>query len=188
LGANDGVDQSNTLHFELFKNWRGVLIEPTPHNFFNCLKNRAAENSFFCNACVSFDFKEKFVEIAFSNLMSTPIGLESDISNPLEHAQAGKKYLNPTDEIFIFGALAKSLNEILTKSSAPNNIDLLSLDVEGAELEVLKGIDHNMYRFKYMCVESHFNPEKIRDYLQDKNYSFVEKLSSFDYLFVDNSN
>ena len=29
-GANDGVDQSNTWHFEKFKNWHGILIEAHP--------------------------------------------------------------------------------------------------------------------------------------------------------------
>jgi len=33
LGANDGVNQSNTLYFEHFRGWRGVLIEPCPPNF-----------------------------------------------------------------------------------------------------------------------------------------------------------
>ena len=33
LGANDGFSQSNSLYFEIKRNWRGVLIEPTPHNF-----------------------------------------------------------------------------------------------------------------------------------------------------------
>ena len=28
LGANDGVSQSNSLYFEMKRNWQGVLIEP----------------------------------------------------------------------------------------------------------------------------------------------------------------
>jgi len=33
IGANDGNTQSNTKHFELFRNWRGILIEPVPKTF-----------------------------------------------------------------------------------------------------------------------------------------------------------
>jgi hypothetical protein len=33
LGANDGITQSNTLYFERQRQWRGALIEPTPHNY-----------------------------------------------------------------------------------------------------------------------------------------------------------
>ena len=36
LGANDGVSQSNSLYFETKRNWSGILIEPSPHNFLLC--------------------------------------------------------------------------------------------------------------------------------------------------------
>ena len=41
LGANNGVLQSNTLFFEKFKGWTGVLVEPVLHNFFECKKKSA---------------------------------------------------------------------------------------------------------------------------------------------------
>ena len=41
LGANDGVTQSNTLYLEKHRKWKGVLVEPTPHNFLKCLENRS---------------------------------------------------------------------------------------------------------------------------------------------------
>jgi hypothetical protein len=61
-----------------------------------CLANRSKKNQIFCNACVSFEFKDRFVEIAFSNLMSSPIGLESDVLDPVSHAESGKQFLDFT--------------------------------------------------------------------------------------------
>jgi FkbM family methyltransferase len=184
LGANDGVDQSNTLYFERHKNWRGVLIEPTPHNYLKCLANRSKKNQIFCNACVSFEYKDRFVEIAFSNLMSSPIGLESDVLDPISHAESGKQFLEFTDKVFTFGSIAKTLNAILHEAQAPHCIDFMSLDVEGAEMEVLKGIDHATYRFKYMCIECR-DIAKLTDYLEPLGYELKEKLSVHDYLFAD---
>lgn len=183
LGANDGISQSNTLFFERCKNWRGILVEPTPHNYLLCLSNRSTRTSIFCNACTSFDYKKRFVDIAFSNLMSCAIGLESDIDDPIQHANAGKRFLKDSDEVVTFGALATPLNTLLLKASAPQTIDLLSLDVEGAEIEVLKGIDHTQFRFKYICIESR-DIDKVSNYLKSVGYKLKEKLSHHDYLFA----
>ena len=70
IGANNGIDQSNTYLLELKKNWKGILVEPSPNKFIECIKNRSSKNKFYCNACVSFDYKEKYVPITYSNLMT----------------------------------------------------------------------------------------------------------------------
>jgi len=184
LGANDGISQSNTLYFERYKGWTGVLVEPTPHNYLKCLANRSSSNHIFCNACVSFDYSDRFVEIMFANLMSSPVGLESDVHDPVSHAHSGKQFLESTDQIFAFGAMAKTLNVILLESNAPKQIDLLSLDVEGAEQEVLKGIDHNQFRFSYLCIECR-DLNRLSAYLEQFDYQMIEQLSEHDYLFKD---
>jgi FkbM family methyltransferase len=182
LGANDGIAQSNTYFYERKKNWKGILVEPIPHKFLDCIKNRSDKNNIFCNACVGFEFKEKFVEILYSNLMSSAINLKSDIKNPKQHAESGKNFLNSTDNIFKFAALASTLNDLMIKSNAPDKIDLLSLDVEGAEIEVLNGVDFNHYVFKYLLIESR-SFDIINNFLSAKNYKFIEKLGEHDYLF-----
>ena len=176
LGANDGVNQSNTLYFERNKNWKGLLIEPYLPNYLKCIKNRSKKNYFFCNACVSFNYKKAFVKLIYNNLMTIPVGVESDLRNQ-DYVGNGQ---------FIFGAPATTLNKLLKKSNAPKKIDFLSLDVEGGEIEVLKGINHNIFRFKLICVEAR-NINKIKKYLNSFNYELKEKLSSADYLFEDKS-
>lgn len=182
LGANDGVNQSNTLYFEKNRHWKGVLIEPILHNFLACKFNRSKETKIFCNACVSFSYQEKFVEILYSNLMSIPVNLESDIAKPELHALIGKQFLAPHEENVAVGAVAKTLNSLLIEADAPSEIDLLSLDVEGAEIEVLNGVDFSLYSFKYMLIENR-NFKKLCDYLDSRGYVFVEALSEQDYLF-----
>lgn len=183
LGANDGLVQSNTYYYEKQKNWRGVLVEPSPNKFLTCKANRSKSNAFFCAACVSFDFKEEFVKIAYSDYMSAPMNLESDIADPFAHAKAGEQYLAENETVFEFGAKAMPLNSLLIQAFAPKEIDFLSLDVEGAEIEVLKGIDHTTYRFKYLLIECR-DFDKLNDYLSSAGYRFLEKLSHHDYLFT----
>ena len=70
----------------------------------------------------------------------------------------------------------------MIKSKAPNKVNLLSLDVEGAEIEVLNGINFNQYIFEYLLIESR-NFDLINSFLKNKNYKFLKKLSQHDYLF-----
>jgi hypothetical protein len=92
-----------------------------------------------CSAGTSFDYKDKFVEIAYSNLMAAPVGLESDVADPKAHASEGNWFLNRTDDNF-------------------------SLGVEGAEITVLKGIGHQKFRFKFMYIETR-SKDKVEAYL-----------------------
>jgi FkbM family methyltransferase len=183
LGANDGVTQSNSLYFEKYRNWRGLLVEPTPQNFLKCRQNRSTRNSIYCAACVSFDYSQEFVRIAYSNLMSTPVSLESDIQDPRAHAELGDRFLSSGETVFEFGAVARTLNSLLLDANAPKQIDFLSLDVEGAELEVLKGVDHQAFRFKYLLVECR-DFARLSAYLEKHGYRFLENLSEQDYLFA----
>jgi FkbM family methyltransferase len=183
LGANDGVTQSNSLFFEKHRGWRGVLVEPSPHNFLKCRSNRSPRSRIFCAACVSFDYRPEFVRITYSNLMSVPQGLESDIADTMAHASAGRAFLARNEEIFDFGAVARPLNALLLEAEAPKTIDFLSLDVEGAEIEVLKGVAHEQFRFKYILVECRSLPA-MRDYLGARGYRLVKNLSEHDYLFT----
>ncbi len=75
----------------------------------------------------------------------------------------------------------------MIEANAPSLIDLLSLDVEGVELEILKGIDHSKFRFRYICVESR-QFEELKQYLIDKNYLHIGVLSAHDFLFKNYQN
>ena len=184
LGANDGTSQSNTYYFETQRHWRGLLIEPVLHNFLKCKASRSPENAYACAACVSFSYPETHVRLVYSNLMTTALDLETDIANPSVHAELGKAYLGNGETPVEILAPAKTLKALLDEANAPSVIDLLSLDVEGAEIEVLKGIDHQRYRFKYLLIESR-SEEVITSFLAERGYRCIDKLSNHDYLYTD---
>ena len=74
LGANDGLRQSNTAFFEFYRNWNGILIEPSPEAFEKC--KVARPNSICLNlACVSNTYIGEFIEGDFNgNMMSSVNG------------------------------------------------------------------------------------------------------------------
>jgi len=180
LGANDGIRQSNTLHLEKQHGWGGLLIEPEIKNFEKCEKNRKAKvvNA----ACVSFTYDKKTVPLIYSDLMTiASSGLETDILKPAEHAILGISVQKDVST-YEFNAPALTLNSILMQHSTKNRIDFLSLDVEGAEIEVLKGVDHNQYRFDHCLIESR-SEKKLIEYMRTNDYELIKKLSQHDLLF-----
>jgi FkbM family methyltransferase len=181
LGANDGNSQSNTKHFELFKGWKGILIEPTPSKFVELTRNRNKKNSFFNCACVSFDYPNSSIELVYSNLMTITLSGVSDIKDRFAHAVSGKSNLG-REENYRFTVKAQTLQSVLEEAGAPSSIDLLSLDVEGSELEVLGGVDFSRNHFKFILVETR-SIEQMTEFLESHNYAQVAKLSHHDYLF-----
>ena len=161
-GANDGVNQSNTWYFEKVLNWRGILIEPNKISFKNLKNNRSSKNIFRNVALVSEDFKNKneLIYLCENNL-------ESKLTNTV----------NPLSQ----KVATETLNNIL-KALNVNKINFFSLDVEGYEEEVLKGLNLNIFDIDYILIETN-NFDKINFMLKNCNYTLQEKLSFHDYLF-----
>ena len=68
-----------------------------------------------------------------------------------------------------------SLNSLLTPLT--DKVDLLSIDVEGMELDVLRGFDFGRFQPELIILEQHGN-EKDRatsDYLRERGYQAVAK-------------
>ncbi len=181
LGANDGNSQSNTKLLELFRGWSGILIEPSPNKFIELTKNRSKRNVFFNCACVSFEYPNSTIDLLYSNLMTVTLSGWSDIKDRHAHALSGKPLLRREDN-YRFTASARTLQNLLDEAGAPTSIDLLSLDVEGSELEVLKGIDFAKNHFKFLLVETR-SIEEMTKFLESRNYICIAKLSHHDYLF-----
>ena len=185
LGANNGLTQSNTAYFEFHKEWRGVLIEPSKNVYEQCVANRPKSTCFNC-ACVSDDYTQSEILGDFSgNLMSSVDGTRLH-SNQLVSVQS---------------ATLKSLLDKVVPSQTHQMIDFMSLDVEGYELPILKGLDLKKYSPVYLLIEVYDRDyDTIIDFMREHNYTMLVNFSNYnrrdnphwsgehnDYLFVLNS-
>mgnify|MGYP002840905437 CR=1 FL=1 len=183
MGAHDGIINSNSYYFEKNLNWNGVLIEPS--NYFKELKkNRSSKNYFYKYICVPFNYKKK---IAFEQIGPYSRSSELISSKYLKwHKLKSKVVKNnfPVNKIKYINTI--SLNELLRKSKAPKLIDFFSLDVEGSELKVLKGINFKEFNFRYLLIEiSNIDSQVkiISKFLKDRGYVLKDNLTGYDYLF-----
>jgi FkbM family methyltransferase len=166
LGANNGLMQSNTAFLEKNRNWTGILIEPNIKNYELCKINRPSSIC-YNYACVSDDFKENFIYGDFDLSSNDQLSLMSSV-NGLR--------LNNNNLVKVS---VSTLTNILDKQIIPK-IDLLSLDVEGYELNVLKGLNFNKYKPLYLLIEIYYvDFEKICNYLNKNNYELICNFSNY---------
>ncbi len=178
VGANDGFSQSNTYYLERLKGWKGILVEGIPELYQQCLLERPKSKVFSC-ALVSSDFSESYVTMKYSNLMSLVEGALKSKQAEENHVREGSKIQKGVIPYQI-KVPARTLTSILDECEV-NEIDFFSLDVEGYELNVLKGLDFNKYRPKYMLIEARFK-EEIDNYISDL-YVEIDQLSYHDFLY-----
>ena len=186
VGANDGITQSNTFFLEKKYKAKGMLIEASPSLYEKCFLYRSKQNIIENYALVSPSYKKGFVKLIFGNLFTTQ---SKPKKGSLEHARKGvirklpiRKLLGlPKDHVYNFFAPTTTLNSLIEMHSI-NNVDLLSLDVEGNELAILEGCSLEKGHIKNILVETS-DYKTINDYLINSGYFLIKKLSGHDYLY-----
>jgi FkbM family methyltransferase len=169
-GANDGVFQSCTYKLEQTGEWTGVLIEPNLDVFNACVANRSSNNYFYNCALVSFEYDKKVI----------PFHLHSGHS-----AMGGVFKRTDTEYTATIDVPCRTLQSILDELEI-YKIDKLFLDVEGFELDVLKGIDFSKTLIEEAEIEVHSRSvinykdnnnekENIVYFMRQNNYEVISE-------------
>jgi len=77
-----------------------------------------------------------------------------------------------------------TLGDVLARNNAPSFIHFLSLDIEGAELEALRGVPFDKYRFGAMAIEHNDEEPKRTDilkFLEARGYHRVHSFRQDDF-------
>jgi FkbM family methyltransferase len=173
--------KSNCVTLEKYFSWSGVCIEPHTRSFNILLKEKRQTP---INKCLHYyngqtDFYEcydKEKRLAYEQLSGIP------------------DYIEPRwiDIVKEYGTVVKkeciTLEQVIIDHNLPTTIDFLQMDIEGAELEVLKSFPFNKYTFLTMAIE---NGYRYKELLNKNNYTMVENPfrgdTNLDHYFVHNS-
>ena len=141
-GAYNGELFSNSLFFELNRNWTGILIEPIPSYFKELLsKNRQV---YILNACIA----NKHPIVARFRVSNVLSGRLSELAKGHE-SRMDKEF---GTEKFYVNVPCFSLNTIL-KALNVSKVDYFSLDIEGGEFSALQGLDFNNINITSLSIE-----------------------------------
>jgi FkbM family methyltransferase len=179
VGGNDGFFQDPTYYLEKFRGWKGIIIEPLSVHAL-CQKNR--KHSLVINAAlVGNDYSGKTVTMIDCNAMSV---VKGGVTNYKQWIKEGEKCQKIHAREISVPAL--TLDKLLAEQLKPGHsgIDLLAIDVEGYELEVLRGLTIEKYAPRFILVEILEVERRLTiERLLENHYEFVEIIGHNDYLF-----
>jgi FkbM family methyltransferase len=175
FGACDGIHLSNTYYLEKELNWTGILSEPAKIWHKALLDNRSCIINTDCIAAISGE-QIDFSETTRPELSTINTHLQNDLHSSRRIIKA--KYKVQT----------LSLNDLLEQNDAPLEIDVISIDTEGSEIEILEPFDFQKYTINIIIVEHNYEKkrkEKLKKLLGKQNFKPVlTKISGPDFWFI----
>jgi len=167
IGASNGIVFSNTYLLETKYNWKGICAEPIPKQFKELIKNRP--NS-ICSDKALYNKSELTIQFDIAGGCDLISGISEHVTGKWKTKVDSNKITIDVETI--------TLNDLLDSANAPTFIDYLSLDTEGTELEILKSVDFNKYKFGLIDVEhNHIEPKRteIKEYLLSNGYVYLRQ-------------
>lgn len=165
VGGYDGVTGSNTLFFEVFRKWSGILIEPAPTQL------RLATAARNC-PCLGYAVAGAAGTAEFLEVTSGYTQM-SGFLDSYDDALLKKVRKNPRHGEVVHKLEKQTLNDILAEQKL-EQIDFLSLDVEGGELEILESFDFKAADIDIWTIENNRQSSDLPKLMDAKGYKLVE--------------
>jgi FkbM family methyltransferase len=171
VGAHDGVSISNSLFFEKELNWTGICVEPIPKVFEKLKNNRkcicletAVGNE---TGTVSFTLNTGYTEMLSGiTKLYDPLHVQR-INREISQFSGGTTQIQVS---------IRKLSDVFEEHNI-KVIDYLSIDTEGAELEIIKGINFNNVHINVIGYEANYrgSPEHLetRKILENNGFKFT---------------
>jgi FkbM family methyltransferase len=152
VGAFDGITCSNSSCLA-DAGWSGLLVEPIPA-FAEACRKQYANNPRIKICEVAAGEENTNIEINIAGVLTTT---NRDLLHAYKSIGWAKRSIENVRSIFV---PQRRLDDILEGAHAPSPIDVLIVDVEGAEASVFAGFTIDKWRPKMMIVElAHTHPD-----------------------------
>lgn len=168
VGMIDGLRFSNTLAFER-RGWRGLCVEAHPDYVDKVRVNRPGSTVIHAAAA----------DVGGSHMpfYADPRG---DLSTLVAHdeAEMKRRFGRWFQGYQVINVPVRTLDDMLEQAKAPIGFELLSIDIEGAELAALRGMDLKRWRPRMLILEAD-NPrdlQELNDHLRPLGYRLARMI------------
>jgi len=163
-GAFDGYSDSTTLYLELRHKWSGLLVEPLMKEYSEL--RRYNRKAWSVNTCLSPESRPATIQFSLSmSSNSTIFGIVKE----------GTKADTTEMQCLPLSTMILALGN--------PRVDFLSLDIEGAEFDVLKNLLWDRIDIRAISVETQFADEfdvslqELDDLLTAQGFQFLDRMS-----------
>lgn len=173
IGAHDGITINNTLPLEKM-GWKGICVEANPNIYPSLVLNRKclSLNAAISNTIGTDDFLSI---IGYSEMLS---GLMS-CYDARHLARIEREVVEHNQTTQVFKIPVTTISEIIDANKI-QRIDYLSIDVEGAEANILNGIDWNKdgHKIRLISLEDNFQEMVGHEILTCNGYKHLARIGA----------
>lgn len=172
VGAHNGKAINNTYYFERNHGWTGINIEPIKKVYDDLIINRPNCININCAVCNNDGDTEFICNLGWTEMLS---GIK-DTYDPRHHKRVAKYKEKHGGETQIITVNTKKLETICDEHNV-SHINYLSIDVEGAEFEVIKSINFDKVFIDVIGFESNYKDASVPiiKYLEEKNFKIIHR-------------
>jgi FkbM family methyltransferase len=167
VGAYDGITYSNTLDLDNGLSWKGICIEPIPEIYDKLVKNRSNAE------CINVAAGKENKDVEFWHVEGY-----AEMLSGIASCYDGAHIARINNEIKRYGGSIKKIkiNIIMLKDIINKPVDYLSIDAEGSELNVIKGLDIYSNRPKLISLEDNGYTNDPFLFLESNGYKRLQKV------------
>lgn len=161
IGARDGLKESFTPYLEKALGWTGILIEPWPHLYRKCRKQR--KSSLCLNvAAVDHSLQDSYIEVSGLPPKSSirrslaQEACEREEGRPVEAPIPGRKKSTQISYI-----TTNSLVGILDRAEFQESFDLMVFNLLGYENNALDGMDFERHKPTFILIRANEHTQAL---------------------------
>ena len=172
IGAHDGVSLNNTLYFEKQHNWTGLNVEPIKSVYDKLTVNRPSCINLNCAVSDIDGTAQFYCNTGYTEMLS---GLKSNYDER-HFERLNRENRENNTKTQVIDVETKRMDTICDTYNI-KRIHYLTIDVEGAEFEVIKSINFDKVFIDVIEFENNYDDasKPIITYLESKNFVIIHK-------------